>query len=287
LEWADRDLRDVALKAGLGAAYPIDPGTRPWYSFEHKGVNFFAANSMAGPRWTDAMGIMGSLGQEQLQAFSDLLATGEPVLFFSHHSGPAVFDGMAAASGQGKDAGDLTLEEVIAASPGNLLALFSGHLQNYKKYDFGIENAFDMGAVADSPAHYAVVEIDPVAWTVTILNEPDLPYPPSFIDFDCDPGEDPVGPLADFVGSFHAVFLVAMGVDNWVLDMLLSGQRLGEVPFVFWVTEDAGSGPYKIMFTEAYYYHYFDPEGGGTTPCGRPGRRPSAICSRGPWTTPA
>jgi hypothetical protein len=54
VQWAEREQRTAGLRTRLGAAYP---GTEAWYSFKHKGVRFFAGNSMAGDRWQDGFGI--------------------------------------------------------------------------------------------------------------------------------------------------------------------------------------------------------------------------------------
>jgi len=248
VQWAEREQRTAGLRTRLGAAYP---GTEAWYSFKHKGVRFFAGNSMAGDRWQDGFGQPGSLGQAQLDALAAVEADSTPTIFMSHHNGLAILEG----------AGQPTLEEVLSAKSTNVMALFNGHHYAYQEYEYAGIDGYAFDAVSDGDLtgdlYYAVAEIDPAAQTVTIINKDDLPYPPEYLDYSCEPGESSAD-MSGLVGSFHTVFFVALDTDYWVLDLLLGAAELGETPFPLWVNADLGSNDYQIMLTQATMY-----EGGG------------------------
>ncbi len=235
-EWADRAGRNQALAGYLGDYFTVD---KPWYTFDHKGVTFFAGNSLAGDMWQASNGMTGSMGSEQLADLENVAAGANPMIFMSHHSGPAILE----------TPGDTTLEDVMSAKAGNVMALFNGHHWAYKEYDYYGVDGYSFGALVDETGYWALVEIDPLNETVSVVNHEDLPYPPDWEDFECTPGEASVS-LDDFTGSFHTVFMVQMTTDFWILDLLLATADMGETPFVFWVTDDLGGGDYEVEMTQ-------------------------------------
>lgn len=241
VQWADREERNEDLRGYLGEAFP---GTDPWYSFLHKGARFFAGNSMAGDRWQDGVGMTGSLGEAQLDALAAVAGDEIPTIFMSHHNGTAILEG----------AGQPTLEEVLSAKASGVMALFNGHHFAYQEYEFAGIDGYAFDAVSDGDLtealYYAVAEIDPAARTVTIINKDDLPYPPEYIDYSCEPGESSAD-MSGLVGTFHTLFFVALETDYEVLNLLLAGAEMGETPFPLWVSADSGNDDYQVLVTQA------------------------------------
>ncbi len=252
-EWADWAERDAELKTLWGDAYP---GSDPWYAFTHKGVKFLAANSMAGPQWQLGYGATGSLGQDQLAALADEISSGDPTIIFSHHSSFTMLDAVAVGDGE------QSLEDVLTAKADNVFALLNGHHNSYNEYNFADIDAYGFGSVHRSSDYIAVLEIDPAVPSLTVVNKGELPYPPEWENYSCEPGEDAVGDLSGLEGTFHGVYIQSMTSDNWVLDMLLAAANLDDTPFALWVVEDKGDDLFDIMFTMPSLYRKDNPESG-------------------------
>jgi hypothetical protein len=249
--FADFGDRHAFLKATLGGSYP---GDAPWFALNHKGASLFVANTMAGPLGYTGNGQSGSLGLDQLNALSAATAGTTPSIVFGHHSP------------------QLSLEEPgvdgflkrISTSPGTLMALFHGHRFQFGKYAIEGLDVYALGGTAQGPEMYALVEVDPVAKTVTVLNEASLPFkPPMPTDAPdaCEPGQGAVGGLDGFVGSSHAVFFKDFASNDPFLNDLLSELQLGDsdnmLPFGIRVLQQLDGSRYKMAIAEAGMYKQY------------------------------
>ncbi|MBM4373130.1 MAG: metallophosphoesterase, partial [Deltaproteobacteria bacterium] len=113
----DRAARDAMWDAEL--AMPR------WQVTEHGGTRFIYVNTMQGDLWDISKGLNGSAGREQLEWLDGLLSEDRPAVLFMHHPPSTVLE-----------AGDLTVEAVIAAHPDTVLAVFAGHLHMWARSEY-------------------------------------------------------------------------------------------------------------------------------------------------------
>lgn len=226
----DWDERNAALHSALGVAYAAD-----WSVVTHNGVDFFLGNSFAGDDRDTTSGNIGSLGAVQLAEAAAFLATTDLAVIVTHHPATMMFEG----------AGQDPLLQLLTESQG-VIGLCSGHLMQYKELDIVEKDAFYFGAVYDNAANYAILEIDPVAGSVTVINRDDLPWHEPPQDLACTPGVDGVGTPTDFIGSYHTIIFDAIDLGPLNFFFPISDPEL--FAMALWVLQQDDAA-YDIMAT--------------------------------------
>lgn len=157
----DRDAREELFKQEIGI--------EPWYYTVHGGTKFIYLSSMHGDRWSESLGLNGSMGAQQLQWLDAELADGKPALLFLHHPPSTVLE-----------SGDTTLEDVISQHATNILAVFVGHVHVFAREELAGVPVYVTGAGFRGEAYHHV-KVDPAQGTVEILNDVDYGETEEFV----------------------------------------------------------------------------------------------------------
>ncbi len=195
---------------------------RPLYStWEIDGVKLIVLNSLEEGAWGETHGLMGKFSTEQFEWLRTELDSGKPAMLFFHHP-PSSF---APVSPGGQ------LCEVLEEYPGQVKAIFAGHLHGFFKGDYCGVPYYMVENFQAAENKWFEVEYNATTDTLTLLNEADIPFP-VVPDFTCEPGESTITDPAAATGTFQR-----MTVSEGVSDATGLGEMLGEmmsaIPFVF------------------------------------------------------
>ncbi len=210
---ADKAARDAWLSSVLGR--DLDDAV------VQDGVRLVMMNSMAGSQWLSSSGLVGSFTGAQLAWLRTQVADGMPTILFFHHPPTEEL-----ASG-----GEDTLCQVITDHPGVFQGVFAGHLHGFWKGTFCGLPYYLVRNVDPSGVFYYLVEFDPEARRLTIVNESEIPFG-SLPEFRCDPAGEPLEDPSAAVGTVQVLHLGTISTNLPGLTGF-EGDGLDDMPFVF------------------------------------------------------
>lgn len=185
-------------RAARDARYAELLGIEPWYTAVLGGVKLIFLDTMQGPLWDASTGLSGSLGSEQLAWLDTELADGHPAVVFMHHP-PSLVDEPDESE---------TFDDVLARHADNVLGILAGHLHFFARAEMHGAPLLLTAAAYQSVANHHHLRVDPVAGTLTVLNEDAIDYDEPNVG-ECDPETEPsVGDLSVFDDTTHQILIL-------------------------------------------------------------------------------